>query len=600
MSRRGCGVVSLALIGLYALAVEHAAVRSGSSFQGFSPLPLGGGAPAGGPLLCACAVALLLLLGWGIPGLSLAQLSGDRLDGVQLLGRGLGLGVGYLLLTCMGHTLLLGHTPPRAVLLALLALPSLACVVRGGGQPCDPRPLATGLALMLALTGVFWGKLRHEGMNGDGTESYELARSLETHALPHWDLERWEPPGRFGIPLVNPFVTNSYLVRAGMTLAGRGEIAARMPLIPALVLAGLLAAAGLGKPTRGVAWVYVGSVLAVYCLWNAYYVGYEPAFTDLAEPAATDTLMVALWLAGFVEVARGRLWIGLAALVLSAGVLYSSPILTTIALLGLATGDGKRRALALWLAALASVVAAMLLVGAATGDVGDWIRQTRSEYWSDFTDPVRRTPVLPFLGAAFLLTGGLPLCIVSGWRRLSPAARSLLAAALTYLAIVLLSSYKNLHYLAPLPFLLIPPALECSRLLERLVATGVALCALALSWPSSLAIHRETIELGRVSCVSGLDYEAACLNGDVVYDVFGRPGTSSAFTVGKHTFVRYALDLGGAACVFRLSPSAPRGWTLLAQRGTVVLSTRDPGAHDEWRRLRSEAPRSFLFPSSAR
>ena len=48
---------------------------------------------------------------------------------------------------------------------------------------------------MVVLTFALWPKLAHEGLNGDGTEAYELARSLGQNRLPRWDLERWAPPG---------------------------------------------------------------------------------------------------------------------------------------------------------------------------------------------------------------------------------------------------------------------------------------------------------------------------------------------------------------------------------------------------------------------
>src|SRR5207247_2206553 len=175
-----------------------------------------------------------------------------------------------------------------------------------------------------ALTVITWPKLAHESLNGDGSEAYEIARSLESHPLPRWDMQRWEGPGRFGTPAGNPFLTNAYLAWSGMAILGRGELAARLPLIPALVIVTVVAG-GLVSRTGRSGWAYLVAVSSVYLLWNAYYVGYEPTFTDLAEPAATDTLMIALWLAGFAEIVAGATWIGVGSRLLGAFGLFSAP-----------------------------------------------------------------------------------------------------------------------------------------------------------------------------------------------------------------------------------------------------------------------------------
>jgi hypothetical protein len=124
------------------------------------------------------------------------------------------------------------------------------------------------------------------------------------------------------------------------------------------------------------------------------------------------------------------------------------------------------------------------------------------------------------------------------------------------------------------------------------VLTGV----FALSWPSSSAVHRETIALGEVSCVDGLDYESAALAADTVYQAFDRPGRGVRFEVGKHTFVRYALDLGEMdRCLIRLSASPRPGWTMLVDRAGRI-STRNVDAYARRRLARPPIPSSLLFP----
>src|SRR5262249_46587948 len=150
-------------------------------------------------------------------GLSLAFLTDRRLRGPSLLGRALALGVGYLLLTGLGYAVWAGHAPGRGVLLALLTVPPVIQLAKalktGDGNNGGQRDatLVAPVAETAALRGLVWPKRAREGFNGDGTEAYEIARSLESHPLPRWDMERWEGPGRFGPPAVNPFLTNAYL-----------------------------------------------------------------------------------------------------------------------------------------------------------------------------------------------------------------------------------------------------------------------------------------------------------------------------------------------------------------------------------------------------
>jgi hypothetical protein len=530
----------------------------------------------------------------------LACLTDRTLRGPALLARSLGLGVGYILLTGLGHAVLVGHAPHRWALLGLLAAPPLVLlgkVLRPANGSQGDAVLGWTLLTIVALTGILWPKLAHEGLNGDGTEAYELARSLEHHPVPRWDLERWDGPGRFGTPAVNPFLTNSYVVWAGMAVMGRGELAARLPLVPAVVIAFVLAGSLASRPGRS-GWAYLAAVAALYVLWNAYYVGYEPPFTDLAEPAATDTLMVALFLAGFAQVLAGAAWVGVGSLVLAGFVLYSAPVLTLPALAALGVWTRRWRPILLYCGAGALAAGAALAYGAASGDLADWARQVRSEYWYDLVDQTRRSATGRFAGLLLLLTGALPLVAVARWRRLSASSRALTCAAGFYLGVALLSSYKNLHYLAPLPFLLAPPALEAAGPRWRAAATAVVAAAFLLSWPTTAAIHRETVELGRQSCVLGIGYEEASLAGDVVYRAFAPTGQAERFAVGKHTFVRYALERGGEDCLLRLSPAREDDWIPVV--GTdVTLATRDVDAYAGWRLRQPRVPTSPLFPRPA-
>jgi hypothetical protein len=602
-SSRACGLVSLLVLAAYVLAIAVGARASGVGFEAYAPWPLGGADASVSRCAQAAALTLGLSLGWGIPGFALALLSDPRLAGVALLGRALGLGTGYVLGVGLVHALALGHAPGRPALLFMLALPPFASALRR--SPAEPAvgrvPPGMLLALVAAIalaTGLLWPKLQREGLNGDGTEAYELARSLDAHAVPHWDLERSEGGGQFGTPAVNPFLTNSYLAHATMVLLGRGELAVRLFFVPAFVLAAIVSVGRLAPATPS-AWLYAAGLGAVSALWSAYYVGYEPAFTDLAEPGATDFLTTALWLAGIGEVLAGSSGWGVAFLLLASGVLYSGPVLATTALVALAlVPGGRRRPLGLWLAAASAAVAAVVAWGWTQGLLPDWYRQLRSEYWHDLVSDERRTPSAPLLGLFLLMTGGLPLVAAVRWRRLSPPSRVLLVTGGVYLAIVLGSSYKNLHYLAPLPFIFAAPALEASGARARTLATAALLATLVLSWPDSTRPHRENVRLGEESCLDGIAYEQAALAGDVVYQAFSWPGHGGRFAVGKHTFVRYALDRDLSGCNLRLSPVEREGWIPVAG-AEVVLSVRDVDRYARWRFLVPEVPSSWLFPRAS-
>lgn len=592
---RSWGAASLALLTLYAALVAAEARRSGLAFDAVDPWPLGG--PHPNPALGLASLALGLGLGWAVPGLCLALLGEREVHGSRLLARGFGLGVGYLFVAGLAVALVTGGAPTRTGLLVLLSLPALTALLRSA---TPHESLADGTLLAAALSMIFvtawlWPKLSDEGLSGDGSEAYELAQSLGESRLPRWDLERPDGPGRYGHPAVNPFLTNSFLVHAQMSVVGRGELAARLPFPAALVTAALLAAALAGRLGAS-AWVYAGALAAVSLLWNAYYVGYEPAFADLAEPAATDLLMTALWLCGAVEIAGGSVALGVAFLFLASGVLYSAPLLASVALGALASsGEPRgRRALGLWLGGLTLAGLAALSVGIVTGSWPDWIRQVRSEYWQDVLDTTRTVPTLPLLGRLVLMTGALPLIAAARFRRITPVPHALLVAAGVYVALVAGGHSKNLHYLAPLPFLLMPGALEASEPRLRLAASVLLAAVFALSWPSPRDIHRENVALGERSCLDGLDLETAALGGDVLYQAFAGPGASERFAVGKHTFVRYAAERGGRDCAFRLSNTEREGWVTIAG-STLTFSVRDVEEYVRWRFARPSLPSSPLF-----
>lgn len=598
MTSRWIVVVALAVLAAYA----GAAAVTGAGFHAAEAFPLGGTA-GDGALLSAVSLLLGLLLGWGIPGIALALLSNASLTGSALLARALGLGVGYLFATSLVYGLVAGHAPPRVPLLALLALPNLVLLVvdvrrRQHQSPSASRqilPIVAALLTMMLLTTVLWQKARHEHFSGDGTEIYEWSRSLSDHPVPYWDLEDQERPGVFGVPSFASFA-GAPLVHAQITLVGRGEISARLPFIIAVVLLAAIAT-GMSSHRSRAGWLLTITIAGVYILWHAYYVGNEPPATDLAESAGTDTLTVALWMAGIHELLRGSTRVGVTSVALSALTTMMGPPLAvlTMPVLWLVNADRARRTWRWAAMAGAVLVPAVAVVVWITGVGPDWWVGFNREFIRDLATAETRAPEWPLVVRLLISTAGLPLLAPFFWRRMSGTSRAFTLIGLGYLAIVLGGQQKTLHYLAPLPWVCLIPALELATTRVIVSAAATLTVVFALSWPSPRPVQRDAITLGRETCVQDLTYQEAVTVAEAVYDAFDQPATGERFSVGRHTFVRYAMDLDDGPCVFGLSPSTPANAVTLATNTFGHLWTTDIDRFVWWRFHEVPVPASPLF-----
>jgi len=253
-----------------------------------------------------------------------------------------------------------------------------------------------------------------------------------------------------------------------------------------------------------------------------------------------------------------------------------------------------------WTAVTAAVLAPAVVVAVwVTGLGPEWWAQFVREFWSDLATAETRAPEWPLVAQLLISTAALPLLAPWYWRRMSGTSRALTLIGAGYLALVLTGQQKTLHYLAPLPWICLVPALELATTRIQLTAVGLLAAAFALSWPSPRPVQRDAISLGRESCVQGLDYQAASLGADVVYDAFDRPATGARFSVGKHTFVRYAVDLGGGHCVIGLSPTTPEGAITIAAGPQASLWTTDIDRFVWWRFHEVPVPASTVFPRQA-
>jgi hypothetical protein len=588
---RTIGVAALGVIAAYVLA--RGLETSDGALEAF---PLGG-ASGGSLWLKTPALVLGLVLGWGIPGVPLALLSAPGLQGTALLVRAAGLGVGYVCAAGLAFAAIAGHAPHITALLVLLALPCAALAVLSPRAAVSWRhdvPLAVAVVTMIALTVVLWPKLRYEGMNGDGAEAYELSRSLEASRLPWWEMEHGAPPGRFGLPVQVPYITGAYLVWGEMAILGRGELAGRLPFVSSVVLVTIISLGLLRSRSPGV-WLYAGAVGAVYILWNAYYVGHE-APRDLAEPAGTDTLTMLLWMAGAFELLAGSAPLAATFMILASATTYAAPLLTIIALAAMRRIDRERawNAARMYVAPGVVLIAGAVVFGWMSGVLPAWEQQYRQEYWEDIVNPDRRVASGGFVVRFLLMTGALPLLIPIAWKRLSPAARLLATTGAVYLCVIVLASYKNLHYLMPLPWLFLLPASEAAGPRFRLAASLALVAIFAASWPSDAGPRTDTIALGSQTCIQDFDYEGASAVSSALHSALTEPGTTGRFFVSRHVLTRYGLDRGGHDCVLGLSRVAPAGALQIAGEPAAVW-TRDLDRLVAWRFHVMPEPSSALF-----
>lgn len=555
----------------------------------------------------ALSLPLVLGLGWLAPGVSLACLWSARTKreiGTHFLAVAFVLGTAFIVGFGLLHSALYGHAPGRvAWLVVLVACAALGAVFARAGDSLGAfRESLVLLGATLALGFLLWPKLAHESLNGDGTEAYELARSLSSHPLPYWDLERPEGEGRFGTPVVNPFPTNAFLSHSRMTLVGFGELAPRASALTSWLLAIVFAVQSSFSrvPATPSARAYVLAVAVLQGIWALVFVGYDPVVADMAELAATDLLATVLFLAGVLLIRSGEERLAVVSFLLGAGVLYASTIWALGFLMAWTLITRKRGPALLWCASFTIAVVGGVWWGAHTGDLADWVRQIRSEYAGDFFGSGDRARKSPFVFLLVAATGGLPLVALVRWRRLDPALRALLAVLVFYVLLVFSGARINLHYLTPLPFFFLAPALAVASARELKVATAVVVLTTALCWPSGYRIHREAQELGRITWLDGVGVEEASLAGDLIYDAFATPGTTKRFEIGKHTFVRYASDLGQPGAMFRLGRGESPGYLTIATRGSVTLGVKDLSVWKSWRKRSQERPSSLLLPQILR
>ncbi len=480
--------------------------------------------------------------------------------------------------------------------------------------------LVVGAVAILMSIVVFFPEQFVQCFNEDGTETRELARSLGEHFLPHWELETremaaWDPGsddylprGRMGTVVVNPSLINSYWTFALQTLLGDGELATRLPywIWWAAIFAvgyrmicgnnetdgwlGQSAAvpqearqsgASLRSPTshpslpaqpiggHPAAAVPLALTIVLSGLLFTFYVGYNPYMADLANPGVPDALFTLLLLLGFDCLRRQDRAGWVATMTLASLVLYAGLVLAVLMLVSVwLFRPIQRRETLRWavraVAAFSGVAGFYCIYGAADGSLPCWIDTLDVEYLNDYLAAVPRWKSGPLFFGYFLLGCGGIVAVGLVWAlRRDPWQRCVATTTLLYLAVVLGSGFKNLHYLGPLlpiPVILflMPPSSGRRRTGWHCPAAAVSVViCIGLCWPTARQTFTLNRQLARKTTVTTDDYATAVQWARIRYRL--KQQGLAPWDFDQHTWAGYAELDASMACPrpFVLSDGPP-------------------------------------------
>ncbi len=378
--------------------------------------------------------------------------------------------------------------------------------------PRDRRRLGWSLSIVFAGVALLLPKLFWEDFNLDGLEAYEFGRSLERGVLPSWEMSR----GVFG--MYANFWTHAYPNHWFLTALGDGEWAIRLPFF--LWLVGVLNALMVlieHASTRAlVAAEEAALVLGVACFATvmSFNATYEPFYSDIAEPSATDTLWMFLFLSTCAALWTRRRIVFFVFGLLTYGSSAGGLLLLGLLTLGWALFARADRATILDAAVLVACCGAIglihrLISPVVFGHVNDQFSPfnlLRRFFPPTLTEFVR-------LNALLLPSGILPAVSLLWTRRGDAITRSLAFIAASYFGALYVQAWTNLHQFVP--SMLLPLAvfwrlhLQAPRVVQRVLlpVSGVAaLVAIQLSLPPHFEIHRVVRKLGTITEVRVGDY----------------------------------------------------------------------------------------------
>lgn len=263
-----------------------------------------------------------------------------------------------------------GRPLSTTVLLRIWALMTAAALAWSAKRPLVPIPrmapedrrrLVTWAGLVFVLAAVLVPKLFWSDLTSDGVEAFEFERSLHSTWLPSFEVAG----DRYGFYI--KFFLFSYPGHWFQQTLGFVEVGARLPfllygimLIPTVAL---IAESGTARALTAAEEATLAAGVLLYMFVQAYTSTYEPYLTDLAEPSATDTLWILLFLLATWALFTGRQMLFIVVALANFG---SSPggTLLLLALVGVlvvfppAEGRGRLRPVIVVLA-IATVLAAL-------------------------------------------------------------------------------------------------------------------------------------------------------------------------------------------------------------------------------------------------
>ena len=414
--------------------------------------------------------------------------------------------------------------------------------------------LLVGLLIVLAAVVIFFPDQFVQCFTEDGTEACRLAASLQDHLLPYWELETGN---RMGTAMVTPAMVNSYWTFALQTLLGESELATRLPFW-IWWLAIFAAGYRIVTPASGGWWLPalpLGLLAFLAGVLFSFYVGYNPYMADLGNQGVFDGMFTLLLLLGLACMRQRDGWGWAIATALSFTIHYAGAV-TLVCMLAAAWvfAPVPRKELVGWTLRAATLFAAVtgfyLAWGYAEGSLPYWLDTIDIEYVNDYLSPVPRWKSgLLFAGYFVLGCGGIAVVSLAWAFRRGAWQQTAATATLLYLAVVLCSGFKNLHYLGPLlpiPLVLLLAPRAGGKPASRrlcLAATCSLLVCIAASWPMARPVFTLNRQLGRVTTIATDDYLTAVQLTRLRY-AMKEQGVIS-WDCDQHTWAEYSqLDAG--------------------------------------------------------
>ncbi|MEO8367658.1 MAG: hypothetical protein ABI806_00460 [Candidatus Solibacter sp.] len=459
--------------------------------------------------------------------------------------------------------------------------------------------VASALAVAILTPKLFW-----ENLNIDGTEAFEFGRSLSRFVLPNWDIQG----GAFGF--YHNFVLFAYPNHWFLALFGSLEGSVRLTFVfyLALMFAALilLIEHGLERGLRLREELTLCLGLALYTVLQAYNTTYDPFFADIAEPGATDTLVMVCFLAALYFLWSERMrWFVFFVVATYLSTVGGSALLLALGASLLTVPAAKKYA---YLRCLAVVGVCCGLFGLLHETLYNYfVLKGAKDQFSARNMAARLFPptLTEFyrLGAVIFPSGVLPSISILAISRADPVAWCTALIAVMYAGLIYVQAWTSLHQFTPamvLPLVvfwriyLARPQVQRLLLGAVVATTGISLL---LSLPRHFEINLASREFGAVTEFRagdyGQDYETAVQAASstlefLVPSNYRLQYPNQAWGLDDESWVFYVFHKSPGMVpanyiVQRDSDAAPEGTALAGKKGGFAVYVRDP---ELWARQR--------------